>query len=96
MIYVKADSMSEIYGLAKQHDPELLEAAAQRDSAFGGASTRNKKSKSLSYNDQLQGMLHQDVDHELMVVLGTLILIGVQSDIRSRNGYLSIFLKNGT
>ncbi|MFM2643849.1 outer membrane channel protein TolC [Vibrio chagasii] len=91
---VKADSLSEIYGLAKQHDPELLEAAAQRDSAF--EAINSTRSNLLPQIDLTAGYVYQDTDrHEADGSSGN-INLGLVQSIYDRSSWISLNISEKT
>ena len=91
---VKADSLSEIYGLAKQHDPELLEAAAQRDSAF--EAINSTRSDLLPQIDLTAGYVYQDTDrHEADGSSGN-VNLGLVQSIYDRGSWISLNISEKT
>ncbi|OBT18387.1 outer membrane channel protein TolC [Vibrio tasmaniensis] len=91
---VKADSLSEIYGLAKQHDPELLEAAAQRDSAF--EAINSTRSNLLPQIDLTAGYVYQDTDrHEADGSSGN-VNLGLVQSIYDRGSWISLSISEKT
>ncbi|MFA0001107.1 outer membrane channel protein TolC [Vibrio lentus] len=91
---VKADSLSEIYGLAKQHDPELLEAAAQRDSAF--EAINSTRSDLLPQIDLTAGYVYQDTDrHEADGSSGN-VNLGLVQSIYDRGSWISLSISEKT
>ncbi|MEZ9895456.1 outer membrane channel protein TolC [Vibrio lentus] len=91
---VKADSLSEIYGLAKQHDPELLEAAAQRDSAF--EAINSTRSNLLPQIDLTAGYVYQDTDrHEADGSSGN-VNLGLVQSIYDRSSWISLNISEKT
>lgn len=91
---VKADSLSEIYGLAKQHDPELLEAAAQRDSAF--EAINSTRSNLLPQIDLTAGYVYQDTDrHEADGSSGN-VNLGLVQSIYDRGSWISLNISEKT
>ncbi|WP_241908424.1 TolC family outer membrane protein [Vibrio lentus] len=91
---VKADSLSEIYGLAKQHDPELLEAAAQRDSAF--EAINSTRSNLLPQIDVTAGYVYQDTDrHEADGSSGN-VNLGLVQSIYDRGSWISLNISEKT
>ena len=91
---VKADSLSEIYGLAKQHDPELLEAAAQRDSAF--EAINSTRSNVLPQIDLTAGYVYQDTDrHEADGSSGN-VNLGLVQSIYDRGSWISLSISEKT
>ncbi|MFS1448977.1 TolC family protein, partial [Vibrio lentus] len=91
---VKADSLSEIYGLAKQHDPELLEAAVQRDSAF--EAINSTRSYLLPQIDLTAGYVYQDTDrHEADGSSGN-VNLGLVQSIYDRGSWISLNISEKT
>ena len=91
---VKADSLSEIYGLAKQHDPELLEATAQRDSAF--EAINSTRSNLLPQIDLTAGYVYQDTDrHEADGSSGN-VNLGLVQSIYDRGSWISLSISEKT
>ncbi|MFS1464047.1 outer membrane channel protein TolC [Vibrio lentus] len=91
---VKADSLSEIYGLAKQHDPELLEAAAQRDSVF--EAINSTRSNLLPQIDLTAGYVYQDTDrHEADGSSGN-VNLGLVQSIYDRGSWISLNISEKT
>ncbi|MDH5929020.1 outer membrane channel protein TolC [Vibrio lentus] len=91
---VKADSLSEIYGLAKQHDPELLEAAAQRDSAF--EAINSTRSDLLPQIDLTAEYVYQDTDrHEADGSSGN-VNLGLVQSIYDRGSWISLSISEKT
>ncbi|PMH30736.1 outer membrane channel protein TolC [Vibrio lentus] len=91
---VKADSLSEIYGLAKQHDPELLEAAAQRDGAFEAIDST--RSNLLPQIDLTAGYVYQDTDrHEADGSSGN-VNLGLVQSIYDRGSWISLSISEKT
>lgn len=91
---VKADSLSEIYGLAKQHDPALLEAAAQRDSAF--EAINSTRSDLLPQIDLTAGYVYQDTDrHEADGSSGN-VNLGLVQSIYDRGSWISLSISEKT
>nr|WP_029225016.1 outer membrane channel protein TolC [Vibrio splendidus] len=91
---VNADSLSEIYNLAKKHDPELLEAAAQRDSAF--EAINSTRSNLLPQIDLTAGYVYQDTDrHEADGSTGN-VNLGLVQSIYDRSSWISLNISEKT
>ncbi|GAM60779.1 type I secretion outer membrane protein [Vibrio ishigakensis] len=91
---VYADSLSEVYNLAKQNDPQLLQAAAQRDSAF--EAINSTRSDLLPQIDLTAGYNYQDTDRHEADGSTTDVSLGLYQSIYDRSSWvaLSISEKN--
>ncbi|GAM74789.1 type I secretion outer membrane protein [Vibrio ishigakensis] len=91
---VYADSLSEVYNLAKQNDPQLLQAAAQRDSAF--EAINSTRSNLLPQIDLTAGYNYQDTDRHEADGSTTDVSLGLYQSIYDRSSWvaLSISEKN--
>ncbi|GEA51003.1 outer membrane protein TolC [Vibrio inusitatus NBRC 102082] len=85
---VMADSLSEVYGLAKKNDPQLLEAAAQRDSAF--EAINSTRSSLLPILDLTAGYAYEDSDRHTSDGSTTNVTLGLSQSIYDRSSWISL------
>ncbi|GEA61069.1 outer membrane channel protein TolC [Vibrio comitans] len=83
-----ADSLSEVYGLAKKNDPQLLEAAAQRDSAF--EAINSTRSSLLPIIDLTAGYAYEDSDRHTTDGSTTNVTLGLSQSIYDRSSWISL------
>ncbi|PMO54302.1 outer membrane channel protein TolC [Vibrio breoganii] len=83
-----ADSLSEVYGLAKKNDPQLLEAAAQRDTAF--EAINSSRSNLLPIIDLTAGYAYEDSDRHTTDGSSTSVTLGLSQSIYDRSSWISL------
>lgn len=91
---VYADTLIEVYNLAKKNDPQLLQAAAERDSAF--EAINSARSSLLPQIDLSAGYAYQDTDRHNADGSSTDINLGLYQSLFDRSSWvnLSISEKN--
>lgn len=87
---VKADTLTEIYDLAKQNDPQLLKASAQRDSAF--EAINSTRSSLLPQIDLTAGYVYQDSDRHNADGSTTDLSLGLSQSIYDRSSWISLHI----
>ncbi|AYV23836.1 MULTISPECIES: outer membrane channel protein TolC [Vibrio] len=85
---VKADTLTEIYDLAKQNDPQLLKASAQRDSAF--EAINSTRSALLPQIDLTAGYAYQDSDRHTTDGSTTDLSLGLSQSIYDRSSWIAL------
>ncbi|MCG9627952.1 outer membrane channel protein TolC [Vibrio mediterranei] len=85
---VKADTLTEIYELAKQNDPQLLKASAQRDSAF--EAINSTRSALLPQIDLTAGYAYQDSDRHTTDGSTTDLSLGLSQSIYDRSSWIAL------
>lgn len=85
---VKADTLTEIYDLAKQNDPQLLKASAQRDSAF--EAINSTRSALLPQIDLTAGYAYQDSDRHITDGSTTDLSLGLSQSIYDRSSWIAL------
>ncbi|KFA95415.1 outer membrane channel protein TolC [Vibrio mediterranei] len=85
---VKADTLTEIYNLAKQNDPQLLKASAQRDSAF--EAINSTRSALLPQIDLTAGYAYQDSDRHTTDGSTTDLSLGLSQSIYDRSSWIAL------
>ncbi|MFH0262989.1 outer membrane channel protein TolC [Vibrio mediterranei] len=85
---VQADTLTEIYDLAKQNDPQLLKASAQRDSAF--EAINSTRSALLPQIDLTAGYVYQDSDRHTNDGSTTDLNLGLSQSIFNRSSWIAL------
>ncbi|OIN27332.1 outer membrane channel protein TolC [Vibrio barjaei] len=85
---VKADTLTEIYDLAKQNDPQLLKASAERDSAF--EAINSTRSALLPQIDLTAGYAYQDSDRHTTDGSTTDLSLGLSQSIYDRSSWIAL------
>ncbi|MCF4176677.1 outer membrane channel protein TolC [Vibrio sp. McD22-P3] len=85
---VKADTLTEIYDLAKQNDPQLLKASAQRDSAF--EAINSTRSALLPQIDLTAGYAYQNSDRHTTDGSTTDLSLGLSQSIYDRSSWIAL------
>ncbi|MCL9775631.1 outer membrane channel protein TolC [Vibrio methylphosphonaticus] len=85
---VNADSLSEVYSLAKTNDPLLIKAAAQRDSAF--EAINSTRSSLLPQIDLTAGYAYQDSDLHATDGNSTELSLGLSQSIYDRSSWIAL------
>lgn len=85
---VLADSLSEVYNLAKQNDPQLIQAAAERESAF--ESINSTRSALLPQIDLTAGYQYQDSDRHTSDGSSTNVNLGLSQSIYDRSSWIAL------
>ncbi|MGR5091946.1 outer membrane channel protein TolC [Vibrio maritimus] len=85
---VLADSLSEVYNLAKQNDPELIQAAAEKESAF--EAINSTRSALLPQIDLTAGYQYQDSDRHTTDGSSTNVNLGLSQSIYDRSSWIAL------
>ncbi|MGV2986294.1 outer membrane channel protein TolC [Vibrio sp. E150_011] len=83
-----ADSLTEIYDLAKTNDPMLLKAAAQKESAF--EAINSSRSLLLPQIDLTAGYAYQDSDRHTMDGSSSNVSLGLSQSIYDRSSWIAL------
>ncbi|GEM80260.1 outer membrane channel protein TolC [Vibrio superstes] len=90
----KADSLSEVYNLAKHNDPQLLQASAQRDTAF--EAINSTRSNLLPQIDLTAGYAYQDTDRHTTDGSTSNISLGLYQSIFDRSSWVALSISEKT